>query len=105
MVIVCLLVLGLGSPGAACAASSWHCGQRLVGTGQTVDDVYERCGEPADRAFWTEYVTVRVSYDVAVTRPVALERWIYNPGPRQFLRYLTFRNGTLIAIDEGSYGY
>ncbi len=99
------IVAVLGSALPAHAESSWHCGTRLVGTGLTLDDVYARCGAPIDRTFSVEYVTVRVAYDVAVTRPVAVEQWLYNPGPNQFLRYLTFRDGTLVAIDEGSYGY
>jgi hypothetical protein len=99
------LVLSSAALPGIVRADSWHCAHRLIGSGQTIDEVYERCGEPVDRSFATEYVTVRVAYDVAVTRVVPVERWLYNPGPRQFLRYLTFRDGILVAIDEGSYGY
>ena len=47
---------------------------------------------------------MRVARDVAVTRAVVIERWVYDRGPRQFVRYLTFEDGVLVAIDEGSYG-
>ena len=98
-------LLGLVLLPTSADARSWRCGSRLVGTGQTIDEVYALCGAPADRTFETEYVTVRISCDVSVTRPVAVERWLYNRGPRQFLRYLTFRDGTLVDVDEGDYGY
>ena len=68
-------------------------------------DVYDLCGEPTERTASTEYVTVRLSCDVAVTRAVILEQWIYNRGPKQFVRFLTFRDGILVEIDEGTYGY
>ena len=85
-------------------AGSWRCGARIVGEGLTTGDVYERCGGPTDRAVTTDFVTVRVARDVAVTRAVVIERWVYDRGPRQFVRYLTFEDGVLVAIDEGSYG-
>ena len=89
----------------AIAASSWHCGSRLVGTGQSVDDVYDLCGEPESRTASTEFITRHLPCGVDVTRAVLVESWIYNLGPKRFVRYLTFRDGTLVRIDEGSYGY
>ena len=100
--LVGLVLLGHMRP--ALAASSLRCSSRLVGEGQTIAEVYDRCGEPTERTVSTEFVTVRVSCDVTVTRAVPVEYWTYNLGPKQFVRYLTFRDGTLIAIDEGSYG-
>ena len=101
-----LLVLVLVSRAVpAVAASSWHCGSRLVGTGQSVDDVYDLCGEPAGRTASTEFITRHLPCGVDVTRAVLVESWTYNLGPKQFVRYLTFRDGTLVQIDEGSYGY
>jgi len=35
-------------------------------------------------------------------RAVPVENWIYSRGAKQFVRVLTFRNGRLVAIDEGS---
>jgi hypothetical protein len=87
------------------AAASLRCGHRLVGAGLTTDAVYALCGDPTDRRAATELVTVRVSRDVAVTRPVLVEEWLYNRGPQQFVRWLTFRDGTLVDVDEGGYGY
>ena len=86
------------------AVGTWRCGARVVGVGRTMGDVYAICGEPTERTATTELVTVRVSYDVTVTRAVAIETWIYDRGPHQFVRALTFRDDVLVAIDEGSYG-
>jgi hypothetical protein len=105
LVVAAFLHLSVTSVGAwPLAAGSWRCGARIVGPGQTTADVYERCGEPTERGVSTEFVTVRVARDVAVTRPVTFERWIYDRGPNQFVRFLTFRDDVLVAIDEGSYG-
>lgn len=87
------------------AAGSLRCGARIVDPGQTIDEVYALCGEPSARAAATEFVTVRVSRDIAVTRPVTIDAWFYNRGPKQFVRWLTFRDGLLVAIEEGAYGY
>jgi uncharacterized protein DUF2845 len=99
--VACLLLVLCVSA----ADASWRCGARLVGVGQTIDDVYQLCGAPTDRTSETDYVTVRVSRDVAVTRPVVVDEWFYNRGPKQFVRYLVFRDGILVEIDEGTYGY
>jgi hypothetical protein len=105
LVVAVLLHLSITAAGAwPLATSSWRCGPRIVAPGQTTQDVYERCGEPTERGVSTELVTVRVARDVAVTRPVTFERWIYDRGSNQFVRFLTFRDDVLIAIDEGSYG-
>jgi hypothetical protein len=90
---------------AAAEPHSWRCGNRLVGIGQTTVQVHWLCGDPAERSTETVYVTERVARDVAVTRAVAVEAWLYNRGPKQFLRLLTFHDGTLVTIDEGTYGY
>ena len=101
-VLLALALISRVTP--ALAANSWRCAARLVGAGQSIADVYDLCGEPTARAVTTELVTVRPSCRVAVTRAVPVERWTYNLGPRQFVRYLTFREGTLVEIDEGGYG-
>jgi hypothetical protein len=75
-----------------------------VGRGNVIEEVYALCGEPMGRTTSTEFITVKVSCDVTVTRAVQVEEWVYNRGPKQFMRYLTFRDGTLVEIDEGGYG-
>lgn len=40
-----------------------------------------------------------------VEEKVERERYIYNLGGTQFIRYLTFENGRLVRIDTGEYGF
>ena len=104
LIALVLLVVGAASPALA-TTSSWRCGSRLVGAGSTIEDVYERCGEPSYRTASTEIVSVQVAPAVTVMTVVPIEHWTYNSGRKRFMRALTFRDGTLVDIDEGSYGY
>ncbi len=36
---------------------------------------------------------------------VTIVEWSYNFGPRHFLQFITFRNGKVIKIEHGDYGY
>jgi len=101
--LLAVVLLGAASP--ALGAASWHCGSRLIGTGQSGEEVYALCGEPTDQEVSTEFVTFHLRRGIDVTRAVLVEHWFYNLGPKQFVRYLTFRDGTLVGIGEGSYGY
>lgn len=98
-------VVAVSSAAAAWpVGSSLRCGSRLVGPGLSLDDVDALCGDPTARFTTTELVTVRVGRDLAVTRPVVVDVWTYDRGPQRFVRFLTFRDGVLVDVDEGSYG-
>jgi len=107
----CLLGLGLGlvlalvSPRAAEAGSNLRCGNRLVSDGDPMEEVFRRCGEPTFRTTSTDFVSFETAPGVVVTRSIPVETWTYNRGPREFVRYLTFRNGRLVNVSEGNYGY
>jgi Protein of unknown function (DUF2845) len=102
---VLLLIAFPTATSPALGASSWQCGSRLVGPGQSTSDVYALCGEPTDRVASTEFVTFHARRGLEVTRAVFVERWRYDLGPRRFVRYLTFRDGRLVDIGEGGYGF
>ena len=40
-----------------------------------------------------------------ILEEVQIEVWTYNLGSTQFIRYLTFKNGKLVDIRSGGYGY
>ena len=103
-VLLSALVLGPSPAAAWPVGSSLRCGSRLIGPGQPLDDVYALCGDPTARFTTTELVTVHVGRDLDVTRPVVVDVWTYDRGPQRFVRFLTFRNGVLVDVDEGSYG-
>ena len=101
--LVVLAALALAAP--AHAGGGLRCGNRLVDVGDRIDEVFRRCGEPTFRTFSIESVSVETAPGLFVTRQVQVEVWTVNRGPRTFIRYLTFRDGRLVRLDEGDYGY
>ncbi len=109
LVLACAgaLVAALVAPGdvrPALAGDTMRCGKRLVRTGHPQDEVLRRCGEPMSRSFSTELVSFETASGLVVTRAVPVETWTYNRGPREFVRYLKFRDGRLIRVVVGDYG-
>jgi hypothetical protein len=103
---VLALLCTAGSPRVAEARrGGLRCGNRLVNLGDSIDQVFRRCGQPTFRKFETEYVSFETAPGFFVNRPIAIEIWTYNRGPHQFVRYLKFREGDLVEVDEGTYGY
>ena len=100
-------------------AAGLRCGTRLVTVGDTIPDVFARCGAPYYTEEWEEerimkdfrhpfhyennYQWGREPFLVKV--PVKFERWYYNFGPTQLIHYLKFRNGKLVKITIGERGY
>jgi len=99
------LALLLSCAGGASAGGSLRCSNRLVGAGSSTFDVLSRCGGPDFRSVSIDYVTVRLRHGVEVLRAVPVEVWTYNLGPRQFVRFLTFRDQQLIHVRSGDYGW
>jgi hypothetical protein len=95
----------LGAGVRAEAGGGFRCGNRLVREGDRIDEVFRRCGEPTFRTFSIESVSLETAPGLFVTRQVQVETWTVNRSPREFIRYLTFRDGRLIRVDEGEYGY
>ena len=98
-------VLTLALPAHARIGGGLRCGNRLVNVGDRIDEVFRLCGEPTFRTFSIESVSVETSPGVFVPRQVQVETWTLNRGSREFIRYLTFRDGRLVNVDEGGYGY
>ena len=101
----------------------FRCGRWLISKGDSQFEVLAKCGEPDFVETWYEERLVRDYYNpylfdekyeyyyrgyrepIFTREPVVIERWTYNLGPRQFIRYLRFYNGTLTHIITGDYGY
>jgi hypothetical protein len=92
-------------PAAAFQNAGLRCGNRLVDVGESIDEVFERCGEPSFRDFSSEYVSFDTAPGVTITKEIPIETWTYNHGPSEFVRYLKFRSGRLVEITQGGYGY
>jgi hypothetical protein len=75
----------------AMAADAVRCHQSLVGTGATLVEVLERCGEPEH-----EYARVDYRYPGYA---VHVDEWTYANGRNRFRRVLHFENGRLRDIE------
>ena len=103
--IICLTVVN--------QADALRCSSRVMRVGDPREKIRHFCGEPDHIEKWSESDPLW-SYDedndiwryhyrhMDLTR---IERWTYNFGPTQFIRYLRFENGVLKKITIGEYGY
>ena len=88
---------GSGSPGPDCDG-------RVISVGDTKTDILIKCGKPFYKSSNQE--ELKESFDDSSSRKltVTVEEWTYNFGPQQFMRIITFRNGTVVDIRTGGYG-
>ena len=105
---------------ASARADSLACDGRIVSTGDSRYDVRSVCGEPDDVSQRVEYRTVsgrvagpcvreggklRCSQTREQVIEVVIDEWIYDFGKNRFVEYLTFEQGHLLSVREGSYGH
>lgn len=83
---------------AARADDSVRCGEWLVRAGASMGEVRHKCGDPSETYTATEY-------DDRTGRSTIIDRWLYNRGPNEFIRTLTFRAGSLTYVTAGDRGY
>ncbi|GAB6058143.1 DUF2845 domain-containing protein [Desulfonatronum parangueonense] len=98
--LTCILAAGL-----LLCSSGWslalRCGNELVKTGDSRMVVRNKCGEPHDIVVSTR--EIKVGTETTIT--TVIETWTYNLGPREFLYYLTFKDGKLSTIKTDGYGF
>jgi hypothetical protein len=82
-----------------------ECSEQTVSRGDLKSDVVEKCGEPTWKDSHEEEFVERLDSGVEVKRFVNVEEWTYDLGPNRFVRILTFKNGNLVDIKTGGYGY
>ncbi len=92
------------------AAAAMRCGSKLVDIGDHQIDVLARCGEPTlterrTRIRGEEFHYPRRTLDIDQYEEIIVDEWIYNFGPRYFMRSLIFENGILKEINRLGYGY
>ena len=106
---------------AAEPAAAFRCGSKLVKDGMHEVQVVAICGRPtthrnlgyALRGYdyryhrnlgsgWTEYRNPGYGY---LTQEVIITEYVYNFGPRKFMRRLLFEGGVLVTIETIGYGY
>ena len=112
LTLLFLLLIFAGSF-SAFAESDFRCSRKIISVGNTQDYVLDKCGEPTSieertgELAWGFRHRYPESHEELnhVIREIQIEVWTYNLGSTQFIRYLTFRNGKLVRIRTGGYGY
>ena len=89
------------APALARADDSMRCGEWLVRVGASEGEVAHKCGSPTEAYTDTEYVTG----DDGSTVAYVVDLWLYNRGPYDFVRTLSFRGGALVHVHVGDRGY
>ena len=106
---------------AAEAAEAFRCKNRIIRDGMHEQQVIALCGEPTTRRH-LGYATRGVPYAVEHVYPggytrrqypggatlieeVIITEYVYNFGPRKFMRRLVFEGGVLTTIESIGYGY
>lgn len=102
-----MLTLIFAVPFRSSGDGGFRCGGRIIEAGQTQDYVRQECGEPSNIETRTERLERdfnRKGYRYVLDEN-KIEIWTYNPGATEFVRYLTFKNGKLIDVRTGGYGF
>ncbi|MGB1581002.1 MAG: DUF2845 domain-containing protein, partial [Nevskiales bacterium] len=81
-------------------AQALRCDRRIVGEQDKMHEVLARCGEPTFRDRHPPLNAYGQSYF-----GYPEETWYYNFGPNRLIHLLAFRNGRLIEIETGGYGF
>ena len=113
IVFFIMLSVIIAAPSSANGGASFRCSGRIIDVGQSKDYVLNKCGQPSNidekteklaRNFRHRYPESHEEYSYIINEN-QIEIWTYNLGATKFVRYLTFRNGKLVAIKTGGYGY
>ena len=73
---------------------AFFCDGGVVAEGDTQVDVLKRCGPPTFRTNPDKVYIDQGGY----VRQTTVTQWIYNPGPRRFIRTITFVGGYVSDI-------
>jgi hypothetical protein len=115
LVLSSFLIAFAGSA-AARADDGFRCRTgRLVSVGDRMPEVLNRCGDPdlvttriekrKVKHRYTRWVNgVQESVIEEAEVEVPLDEWTYDLGPRSFIRYVLFENGSVINVATGGYG-
>ena len=101
-------------------AMSFRCNSYVIDKGMHKVELMQKCGTPASASVRFEKRTVRVkTYNEPQTYPrlqngsvvevekeveVAVEEWVYNFGPSQFMQLVLIEEGRIRSISDLGYG-
>ena len=82
-------------------ADAMRCKNALITEGDSTAELLLRCGQPLLRELLSRHEENQFGYLVPVTYG---ERWTYNFGKNEFMRFVTVRNGRVVDIENGPRG-
>lgn len=86
-------------------AHAFRCGGALVDEGDSKAEVLIKCGNPDWKTEWSEDLIDDPGGVSAYRVTSQKERWLYNLGPKSFLRILLFEDGRLTEVTTGERGF
>jgi hypothetical protein len=83
----------------------FYCDNRIISVGLTMAEVETDCGEPAWKQRLHDNIVRNPLFYPEEIDTYVVDEWIYDFGPQRLLRFLRFRDGRLVGIRTGGYGY
>lgn len=80
-------------------------GGKLLDVGDTTAEVLIKCGAPNFTEQWLDESIERSGPGHKWKTLDTIEDWSYNFGPHDLIHILRFRNGRVVRIEKGGYGY
>jgi hypothetical protein len=89
-------------PFAASADESFRCGNWIASSSMSVDELVQKCGEPAARKSETQDVTVRNRDNGLMVKvgETTIETWTYDRGTQAAPMVVTIVDGRIKSIDR-----
>jgi hypothetical protein len=101
--VIALSIIAL-LPGAG-VCSGYRCEGKIISVGDTSGELLAKCGEPDWKQSHTEEIVKTLDEDNKRKIIIDVEEWTYNLGPRRFMRIFKLKNGKVVDIRLGDYGY
>lgn len=81
-------------------AETFRCGQWVISSDITVDELAQKCGEPTTREIRTEDIYARTQYGIRAKTgdTTTIETWTYDRGPRESGMVVTIVDGKIRKI-------
>lgn len=108
----CLILLCISG-----AARAFYCGDRIVSKKDTAAEVLLKCGEPLTQVSWVSEdasgvviaalpsrVNGVLTYRTYSTEHV-YDEWVYNFGSHRFIQIVRFKDGRVVTMETGNYGF
>jgi hypothetical protein len=89
LIVAVVLVMGLLVGAVPDRAFAFRCGTASVEVGDSVSDLYKKCGQPTFKQ---------------TPRQTGAETWWYNQGSARFITKVVVFGGKITAIEEEDYG-